>query len=354
MSYRPFRSNLVVDVRVARTIAVSLLAVGLVAFAQVIAPRAIFAQPVEEDAGSETPREEADPMAAADEVATDFVDELGIEWKAGPTTGALGRIAEVEIPEGFYFCDGNDTRTLFEAMGNLTSGQEVGAIAPVDPNETWLVEFSFNDVGYIKDDDKDALDADAMLRSIREDTARGNEERRRRGIGELEVLGWEVEPRYDERTNNLEWALLGANDEGGRFVNHNTRLLGRRGVMKALLIADPEDLDRLLPTFHGLLDGFSYTEGNRYAEFREGDKIAKYGLAALVTGGATFAAIKSGLFAKLWKPIVGALVIVAAFFKRIVGSLFGTNRRRSKYGDDVESEAGSERARRIQRDSESE
>lgn len=345
MRHRCSRSNLA-DASCSMRLLAGLVAMCFAVALGGLAPASSFAQPTDvPDTESELGSEEA---------IEDVYLQLGIDWQEGPTTGRLGNLAEIEVPEGYRFCGGDDTRILFEALGNLTSGEELGTIVPVDPNESWLVSFSFSDVGYIKDDEKDDLDADAMLRSIREGTANANEERRRRGMDELEVLGWEIAPRYDEQSNNLEWALLGSSTGGGRFVNHNTRLLGRSGVMEALLIAGPEDLQRLLPTFHGLIDGFAYTEGNRYAEFRKGDKVAKYGLAALVTGGATFAAIKSGLFAKLWKPIAGALILFAAFFKRIVGAVFGTNRRSSKYGDDIESDPASERARRIQRDSRSE
>ena len=39
--------------------------------------------------------------------------------------------------------------------------------------------FEYDDSGYVKDDDKDELDADAMLASIREGTEQANVERKR-------------------------------------------------------------------------------------------------------------------------------------------------------------------------------
>jgi uncharacterized membrane-anchored protein len=52
------------------------------------------------------------------------------------------------------------------------------------------------------------------------------------------------------------------------------------------------------------LGGFSYLPGQRYAEYKPGDKVAKYGLAALITGGAAAIAVKTGF----WKVIVSGLV----------------------------------------------
>jgi len=57
-------------------------------------------------------------------------------------------------------------------------------------------------------------------------------------------------------------------------------------------------------------------EGQRYAEFRPGDKIAEYGLAALITGGAAAVALKTGLFQKFWKLIVLGFVALAGALKK--------------------------------------
>ncbi len=75
-----------------------------------------------------------------------------------------------------------------------------------------------------------------------------------------------------------------------------------------------------------LLGGYQFVEGKRYAEFREGDKLAGYGLTALIAGGAGAAAVKLGLFkvlAKAWKLVVVGFLAVLAFLKRLVSGLFG-------------------------------
>ncbi len=52
--------------------------------------------------------------------------------------------------------------------------------------------------------------------------------------------------------------------------------------------------------------------GETYAEFKPGDKVAEYGLAALILGGAAAVATKKGF----WAIIAGAAV---AFWKLIAG-----------------------------------
>jgi uncharacterized membrane-anchored protein len=239
-----------------------------------------------------------------------------LPWTWGPATGELGAWASVEVPEGYRFVESAAARQLLEMMENPTSGSEVGLIAPED--FTWFAVFEFDDSGYVEDDEGDELDAEAILDSLREGNDAANAERKRRGWSALELVGWVTPPRYDARTHNLEWATKGRSD-GMLSVNHNTRLLGRRGVMSATLVAAPEDFDAALPPFREMLTGFSYKPGQSYAEYRSGDKVAEYGLTALVAGGAAAAAAKSGLLGKLWKVAVAAVIAVGAFVKRIFG-----------------------------------
>ena len=50
-----------------------------------------------------------------------------------------------------------------------------------------------------------------------------------------------------------------------------------------------------------MLEGFDYKAGNKYSEYKKGDKVAKYGIAALVVGGGAAVAAKTGLFAVFFK-----------------------------------------------------
>jgi len=251
----------------------------------------------------------------------DFSPEK-LAWKEGPTTAKLGKVAQIELPKGFQALGPKDTRQLLEALENPTSGAELGLVAPSSGDDEWFVVFMFDEVGYVEDKEKDSLDAEAMLKTIRASSKEGNKERKKRGWPTLEVIGWTTKPQYDPETQNLEWAVE-FESQGHPVVNHNTRLLGRYGVMEVSLVADPADLPSALPEFKHLLKGYSFTSGNRYAEFESGDKIASYGLAALVTGGAAAVALKTGVLQKFWKLIVLGGIAVLAGMKRFFGRLFG-------------------------------
>ena len=238
----------------------------------------------------------------------------GVNWQKGPSVGDLGSHAQVKVPEGYLFVGAKDTRTIMEANHNPITGREMGFVAPA--GEDWFAVFEFDDVGYVKDDEKDSLDESALLDSIKAGTEQGNKERLKRGWPTMTILGWETPPRYNEITHNLEWAIR-AQSQGLPVVNHNTRVLGRGGVMEVTLVTDPALLAETLPKFKTMLDGFEFKQGQRYAEFRAGDRTAAYGLTGLIVGGGTAALVKTGAFKWIWKAIVAGVVGLSALVKKI-------------------------------------
>lgn len=259
----------------------------------------------------------------------DPIDEL--PWQLGPTTGEIARHATIQVPEGFAFLGAEGTRDLEVLMQNPPSDADQFVVAPHDL--AWVAYFSFSPTGYIQDDE--SLEADALLDSITEGTRHGNAERRKHGWDTLRVLGWSFEPKYDQQLNALEWAILAETEQSrSRLVNYNTRLLGRRGVMEVTLVTDPELLDASVATFKGLMPGYEFAAGEKYAEFKPGDHVAEIGLAALITGGAAAVASKKGFFAaigvallKFWKLLAIAVVGVGVWLRRLLG---GKNEKPSR------------------------
>jgi uncharacterized membrane-anchored protein len=241
-----------------------------------------------------------------------------LDWVRGPTTAKLGDVAEIKVPEGYAFLASADTRKLLEAMGNRTSGNELGLVAVKESQ--WFAIFEWHAVGYVKDDDSD-IDASALLKSISEATEEGNEWRKQHGATPMHVDDWVEKPHYDATTHNLVWGLGAHDDEGAHVVNYNVRLLGRHGYMSITLVESPEGFAAARAGFAQMLTGFGYVSGGRYAEYVSGDRLAEVGLAALVAGGAGAAAAKLGLFGKLGKLIAamgkGIIVFVLAILAAV-------------------------------------
>lgn len=247
----------------------------------------------------------------------------------GPAKAQLQDIAQIDVPAGYEFIDGKRTRALLKAEGEPVSGRELGLLSPISTNEQWSVMFEFDNSGYVKDDDKNQLDADKLLAAIKHGTEQANKERVRHGNPPLVIVGWEQPPKYDEATHNLEWAIRATTGDQA-ILNYNTRLLGRKGVMEVVLIVDADKLPQTLPAFRSLLANYSFQTGQNYAEYRPGDKVAKYGLAALILTGGAVGAAKLGLFAWLavffkkgLKFIIIAVVAIIASIKKFLGKIFG-------------------------------
>jgi len=230
-----------------------------------------------------------------------------LPWKQGPATGPLGDKATMSVPKDAALLGEDGSIKFMELTGNLpTPGYSIVA------SDGWFAAFSFSPVGYVKDDEK--IDADALLKDLKAQDGPSNEERRSRGLPELTTEGWYVPPHYDPTTKHLEWGMkLRSGNDKEALINYTVRVLGRTGYESVVLVSSPETLDSDVRSFKTVLSGFNFNAGERYAEFKPGDRVAEFGLAALVAGGAAAVAAKTGL----WKVVLGFLV---ASWKLVAGA----------------------------------
>jgi uncharacterized membrane-anchored protein len=222
------------------------------------------------------------------------------------------------VPKGYMYLDAPNTTKYLEITENLGDGSEV-LIAPEDLS--WAAYLSFLDEGYVKDDDK--IDADALLKTLKDGAVASNAERRKRGWPELTVTGWAMAPTYNRETKRLEWATE-IESEGQGATNFFTKILGRKGHTSIIMVASPEELVASETALNTVLGGYSFNRGSTYADFVPGDKVAEYGLAAMVAGGAAAVATKKGLwgvlagfFAAAWKVVVAVALGVVAWVRSL-------------------------------------
>lgn len=246
-----------------------------------------------------------------------------IEWVTGPAEAKVGTNATIQVPAGFKLTGAAGSQ-IWNQITQNPPDQTLATLMP--ESEDWFTVFSFDDVGYVKDDEKTTLDADAIFASMSEGTEASNKYRTAQGWDAVHLDSWIVEPKYDEATNHLVWAFLLRDGSGGKSANYSMRLLGRHGVMNVLVAAEESRMQEAVAATNGVLEGFSYNPGHRYAEFQSGDKMAEYGLTALIAGGGLAAAAKTGLLAKLGKFIKLIVIGVIALFSGIWRLLTGGNR----------------------------
>ncbi|MBC7993582.1 MAG: DUF2167 domain-containing protein [Rhizobacter sp.] len=238
-----------------------------------------------------------------------------LKWLKPGEVGRIGDKAEFKVQEGYSFLDNKDTDTFLKLNGNLPPGN---AYTIASEKNRWFGVLSFSDDGYIKDDEK--IDADALLKTLKERNVAGNEEKRKQGVPTLTLEGWYFAPRYDTESKRLEWGTrLRAQDNNQEVVNVSTKILGRSGYMNAVLVTEPATLDRDLADFKVALKNFDYVSGEKYSEWKQGDKVAAFGLGALVLGGAAAVATSKGGFKMVFLAIAAGAAALWGGFKKFFG-----------------------------------
>ncbi|KPA88974.1 MULTISPECIES: DUF2167 domain-containing protein [Pseudomonas] len=237
-------------------------------------------------------------------------------------------IATLQLNNEFYYLSPDDTeRLLTEAWGNPPGHKTLGMIIPtaVSPlaDNGWGVIISYKNDGHISDDDAAKIDYADLLKQMQADDEEDNKERRKQGYAGLTLLGWAEPPSYDQGTHKMYWAReLKADDADQTTLNYSIRVLGREGVLELNAVAAMADLQTIKQETPKILAFTNFTDGNRYADYdAKTDKLAPYGLAALVAGGI---AAKAGLFAKIGvallafkKFIILGLVAIAGFLGKL-------------------------------------
>jgi uncharacterized membrane-anchored protein len=243
----------------------------------------------------------------------------------GPSDVPLTGQATLHLPAGLAFVPQPHAQRVLNAMGNPGSDSRLQGLVFPGGDGGWFAVVRYEAAGYIKDDDAREWNADDLLKSFREGTEASNAERKKMGVPEMEIVGWAEKPAYDAATHRLVWAMSsrdkGAPANAEQGVNYNTYALGREGYFSINLVTDLKALPAHKPAAASLLGALDYMDGKRYADFNAStDKVAEYGLAALVLG---VGAKKLGLFAviaafvaKFAKiAILGAVAFGGALFK---------------------------------------
>jgi uncharacterized membrane-anchored protein len=244
----------------------------------------------------------------------------------GPAEIPLKDQAALHISQSFVFIPSKEARMILQAMGNRTSDDMIGVIFPTGAAASnSFIAVQYIKSGYIKDDDAKDWNADELLTNLKDGTEETNKERKARGISEIQVLGWVERPHYDPTAHQLKWSISskdkGAPDASAKGINYNTYALGREGFISMNLVTDLQSVEAQKPLVSELLAGLKFSSGKTYDDFNSStDKVAEYGLAALIGG---IAAKKLGLlalagvfFAKFAKVIaIGALALAGGAFK---------------------------------------
>ncbi|WP_416362852.1 DUF2167 domain-containing protein [Pseudomonas sp. NFX183] len=280
----------------------------------------VFAAPAPAPADASAPAETAEHFLAS------------LKQKTGTVTLPSG-IATLKLNDEFYYLDPADTeRLLTDGWGNPPGFKTLGMIVPkaVSPlsERGWGVIVSYKADGHVSDEDAAKIDYAELLKQMQEEDEEDNQQRQKQGYAGLHLLGWAEPPHYDDATHKMYWAReLKADDAQQTTLNYSIRVLGREGVLELNAVAAMADLSTIKQEMPKVLAFTNFTDGNLYTDFNpKTDKLATYGLAALVAGGI---AAKAGLFAKIGIFLLAAkkfLVVGVVALFAVIRKLFNRNK----------------------------
>ena len=259
----------------------------------------------------------------------DSVDK-SLNWEMNTVTVANGA-ARIKLSNGFKFLGAEQSNyILHDIWGNPPRQDVLGMIFPegggpyADSSFAFIV--TFEEDGYVKDDDADKINYDDMLKEMQKGEQDVNEKRKQSGYEAIHMLGWAAKPYYDKTGKVLHWAKeLQFGSDDVHTLNYEVRVLGRKGILSLNAIATIHELPLVKANIEKVLKMPEFTEGNKYSDFNSStDKVAEYGIGALVAG--TLLA-KTGAFALIgkfllaaWKFImIGVIAAVAAIKKFFAG-----------------------------------
>lgn len=259
-----------------------------------------------------------------------------LKWQQGTVT--IGNnLATLNLPSELRYLNPEQSQQLLtDFWGNPPGDKPLGmlfpaGISPADP-ECWAVVITYDEDGYIKDGDAEKIDYNELLEQMQQGAKESNAERTKRGYSPIELVGWAEAPRYDKATHKMYWAKeIKFGDSAENTLNYNIRVLGRRGVLVLNVVSAMQQIDLVRQQNPQILAAVDFNPGNRYEDYVPGtDKVASYGLAALVAGGV---AAKAGIFKAIWIFILGAkkliiigLIALGAGAKKLWGSSRGGSR----------------------------
>lgn len=252
--------------------------------------------------------------------------EKSLKYESGKITLPEGD-GMLNVPKGFKFLNASQTQNVLTNLwGNPEDKKVLGSLVPdgkgVTHDNSWMFVISYQGDGFVKDDDASEIDYDDLLKTMKEDVQTENEERKKGGYQEVQLVGWASKPYYDNTLKVLHWAkeLKFGKDEANT-LNYDLRVLGRKGMYNISAVAGMNELAEVKASIPGILKSVEFNDGNKYLDFdADTDTVAAWTIGGLVAGKIL---AKAGFFAIIAKFGKVIFLAIAAAFAGLRKFLFG-------------------------------
>ena len=250
--------------------------------------------------------------------------EASLKYQSGKINFPTGN-ATLNVPKGFKYLDAKQTQyVLSDLWGNPADLTVLGSIVPenrgVTYADSWMFVISYQEDGYVEDDDASDINYDDLLKEMKADMQTENAERIKQGFDSATLVGWASKPFYDENLKVLHWAKeIKFGKSETNTLNYDLRVLGRKGMFNLSAVANMTELKEVKASIPNILKSVQFNEGNKYSDFDSStDTVAAWTIGGLVAGKVLAKVGFFALIAKFGKVIflalAGAFVAIKKFF----------------------------------------
>lgn len=239
--------------------------------------------------------------------------EASINYQRGKVD--VQNIATLNLPQGYKFIPADKAQMIIhDVWGNPASSDYLGMIVKEDYkvlNEgTWAFIVSYDESGYVKDDDADDINYDDLKKEIQDAEEEENKERLKEGYPSVHLIDWAAKPYYDKQNKVLHWAKkLQFGTDAEPTLNYDVRVLGRKGVLSFNAVGVMGNLADINTHIPAVVKMAEFNNGSKYSDFNPSvDKVAAYTIGGLIAGKLI---AKTGLLVLLLKNI--KLILLALF-----------------------------------------
>jgi uncharacterized membrane-anchored protein len=240
-----------------------------------------------------------------------MIDEIeqSLNYQTGVIELESGN-AKLTVPQGFRYLDKPQSMYVLTDLWNNPPDRSIlGLLVPEDigvlQENSWLFTISFDEMGFVKDDDADDIDYDDLLEEQQKEFKEENPERIKQGYEPIEFVGWASSPYYDKEKKILHWAKeLKFGEDTLHTLNYNLRILGRKGIFILNAVASMNELPAVKSNISKVIGSVEFYDGHKYSDFLpEVDEVAAWTIGGLVAGKVLAKTGLMVLLLKFWKLI---------------------------------------------------
>lgn len=275
------------------------------------------------------------PSFAQDASLSPEEEELLQQLQVDSIKGQTGAIqltsahCTLNVPEGFVFLGPSESKHLLvdywnnrETDLNGLLGTMVKADAGIFYNVETAYVVSYDNCGYVKDEDAKDINYDDLLKEMQKGLEEEN--KGKPADQKWELIGWGWKPSYDSQKKVLAWSRYYRIGGDHNVLNYDVRVLGKDGFVTITAVASPEAKSQLMADNDAIVNSITYDNGYKYSDFDpDTDHVAEWTIGGLIAGKALAKVGFWAALAKFGKVIIVAIIGLFAALRKKLAAWFG-------------------------------